>query len=139
MQFILTCSQMPTAQPPKLPYCGADAATEELLPEPSPGCDAPGRARAGKQRLRDDLRHLQSALASAVGLLMPYIAGQQLRIEAQSKTMKTAFNIIGASQHQLHGDGNIVVVNSTAYLHNGSYRLSHPFQKLLAVLFGPAA
>ena len=35
MQFILTCSQMPTAQPPKLPYCGADAATEEPLPEPS--------------------------------------------------------------------------------------------------------
>ena len=35
MQFILTCSQMPTAQPAKLPYCGADAATEELLPEPT--------------------------------------------------------------------------------------------------------
>ena len=35
MKFILSGSQMPTAQPAKLPYCGADAATEELLPEPS--------------------------------------------------------------------------------------------------------
>ena len=26
---------MPTAQPAKLPYCGADAATEELLPSRS--------------------------------------------------------------------------------------------------------
>ena len=73
MQFILTCSQMPTAQPAKLPYCGADAATEELLPEPSQDAYAPGRARSRRnRRLRDDLRHLQSALASAVGLLMPY-------------------------------------------------------------------
>ena len=35
MKFILSCSQMPTAQPAKLPYCGADAATEEPLPEPT--------------------------------------------------------------------------------------------------------
>ena len=35
MKFILSGSQMPTAQPAKLPYCGADAANEELLPEPS--------------------------------------------------------------------------------------------------------
>ena len=35
MKFILSGSQMPTAQPAKLPYCGADAATEEPLPEPT--------------------------------------------------------------------------------------------------------
>ena len=35
MQFILTGNQMPTAQAPKFPYCGADTATEELLPEPT--------------------------------------------------------------------------------------------------------
>ena len=38
-----------SAQPAKLLYCGADAATEELLPEAEPGCVTPGRARAGKQ------------------------------------------------------------------------------------------
>ena len=72
MQFILTCSQMPTAQPAKLPYCGADAATEELLPEPSQDAMRLAELEQENRRLRDDLRHPQSALASAVGLLMPY-------------------------------------------------------------------
>ena len=72
VQFILTCSQMPTAQPAKLPYCGADAATEELLPEPSQDAMRLAELEQENRRLRDDLRHLQSALASAVGLLMPY-------------------------------------------------------------------
>ena len=72
MKFILSGSQMPTAQPAKLPYCGADAATEELLPEPSKDALRLAELEAENQRLRDDLRHLQSALASAVGLLMPY-------------------------------------------------------------------
>ena len=71
MKFIFTCSQMPIAQPAKLPYCGADAATEELLPEPSQDALRLAELEAENQRLRDDLRHLQSALASAVGLLLP--------------------------------------------------------------------
>ena len=63
---------MPTAQPAKLPYCGADAATEQLLPEPDPKAERLAELEAENQRLRDDLRHLQSALASAAGLLLPY-------------------------------------------------------------------
>jgi hypothetical protein len=63
---------MPTAHPPKIPYCGADTATEELLPEPSDDAMRLAELEAENQRLRDDLRHLQSALASAVGLLLPY-------------------------------------------------------------------
>ena len=63
---------MPSAQPAKLPYCGADAATEELLPEPSEAELRVTELEAENQRLRDDLRHLQSALAAAAGLLMPY-------------------------------------------------------------------
>ena len=57
MQFILTCSQMPTAQPAKLPYCGADAATEELLPEPSQDAMRLAELEQENRRLRDDLRH----------------------------------------------------------------------------------
>ncbi|MGB8562549.1 MAG: hypothetical protein WCD83_03930 [Pseudolabrys sp.] len=72
MQFILTCNPMPIAQPPKFPYCGADAATEELLPEPSQDALRLAELEQENRRLRDDLRHLQSALASAVGLLLPY-------------------------------------------------------------------
>jgi hypothetical protein len=63
---------MPSAQAPKIPYCGADAATEELPPEPSQDALRLAELEAENQRLRDDLRHLQSALASAVGLLLPY-------------------------------------------------------------------
>ena len=55
---------MPTAQPAKLPYCGADAATEELVPEPSQDAMRLAELEAENQRLRDDLRHLQSVLSS---------------------------------------------------------------------------
>ena len=72
MKFILSGSQMPTAQPAKLPYCGADAATEELLPEPSHDAMRLAELEVENRQLRDDLRHVQSALASAVGLLLPY-------------------------------------------------------------------
>ena len=72
MQFILTCNPMPIAQPPKFPYCGADAATEELLPEPSQDALRLAELEQENRRLRDDLRHLRSALASAAGLLLPY-------------------------------------------------------------------
>ena len=64
---------MPTAQPAKLPYCGADAATEELLPEPSEAELRLAELEAENQDLRDDLRCLQSALVSAAGLLLPYV------------------------------------------------------------------
>ena len=50
----------------------AYAATEEPLPEPSEAELRLAELEAENQRLRDDLRHLQSALASAVGLLLPY-------------------------------------------------------------------
>ena len=63
---------MPTAQPAKLPYCGADAANEEPLPEPSQDAMRLAELEHENKQLRDDLRHLQSAMASAVGLLMPY-------------------------------------------------------------------
>jgi hypothetical protein len=63
---------LPTAQPAKLPYCGADAATEVLLPEPSQDALRLAELEQENRKLRDDLRHLQSALASAVGLLLPY-------------------------------------------------------------------
>ena len=63
---------MPTAQPAKLPYCGAEAATEEPLPEPSEAELRLAELEQENRQLRDDLRHLQSALASAVGLLLPY-------------------------------------------------------------------
>ena len=54
---------MPIAQAPKIPYCGTDAATEELLPEPSEAELRVTELEAENQRLRDDLRHLQSAMA----------------------------------------------------------------------------
>ena len=63
---------MPSAQPPKIPYCGAAAATEEPLPEPTEAELRMAELEQENGRLRDDLRHLQSALASAVGLLLPY-------------------------------------------------------------------
>jgi hypothetical protein len=63
---------MPTAQPAKLPYCGADAATEELPPEPDQNALRLAELEQENRQLRDDLRDLQSALASAVGLLLPY-------------------------------------------------------------------
>ena len=63
---------MPSAQPAKQPYCGADDPTEEPLPEPTEAELRMAELEAENQRLRDDLRHLQSALASAVGLLLPY-------------------------------------------------------------------
>jgi hypothetical protein len=64
---------MPASQASnKIPYCGADAATEEPLPEPSEAELRVIALETENQRLRDDLRHLQSALASAVGLLLPY-------------------------------------------------------------------
>ena len=54
------------------PYCGADAATEEPLPEPTEAELRMVELEQENRQLRDDLRHLQSALASAVGLLLPY-------------------------------------------------------------------
>ena len=64
---------MPASQASnKIPYCNADAATEEPLPDPTEAELRMAELEAENQRLRDDLRHLQSALASAVGLLMPY-------------------------------------------------------------------
>ena len=72
MKFILSGIQMPPAQPAKLPYCGADDPAEIPLPELSQDALRLAELEAENQRLRDDLRHVQSALASAIGLLMPY-------------------------------------------------------------------
>ena len=58
MQFILTRSQMPTAQPAKLPYCGADDPAEVLLPEPTEAELRMAELEQENRRLRDDLRHL---------------------------------------------------------------------------------
>ena len=63
---------MPAAHAPRIPYCGADDPTEIPLPELSQDALRLAELEAENQRLRDDLRHLQSALASAVGLLLPY-------------------------------------------------------------------
>ena len=51
------------SSPPKIPYCGADAATEEPLPEPTEDALSLAELEQENKRLRDDLRHLQSALA----------------------------------------------------------------------------
>ena len=59
MKFILSGSQMPTAQSPKIPYCGADAATEEPLPEPTEAELRMAELEQENRRMRDDLRHLQ--------------------------------------------------------------------------------
>ena len=72
MKFILSGIQMPIAQAPKIPYCGADAATEELLPQPTEAELKMAGLEQENRQLRDDLRRLQPALASAVGLLLPY-------------------------------------------------------------------
>ena len=63
---------MPTAHAPRKPYCGADDPTEELLPEPSQDALRLAELEAENQELRHQVRCLQSALASAAGLLMPY-------------------------------------------------------------------
>ena len=63
---------MPTDHAPKIPFCGQDSEAEVLLPEPDENAVRLAELEAENQRLRDDLRHLQSALASAVGLLLPY-------------------------------------------------------------------
>ena len=64
---------MPTAQPAKLPYCGADAATEELLPEPSQDAMRLAELEQENRDLRHQLKCLQSAVVSAAGLLQPYV------------------------------------------------------------------
>ena len=56
----------------KLPFAGKDDPAEELLPEPTEAELRMAELEQENRQLRDDLRHLQSALASAVGLLMPY-------------------------------------------------------------------
>ena len=63
---------MPIAQPAKIPFAGADDPAEVLLPEPSQDALRLAELEQENRQLRDDLRHLQSALASAVGLLLPY-------------------------------------------------------------------
>ena len=64
---------MPASQASnKIPFVGADDPTEVPLPEPTEAELRMAELEAENQRLRDDLRHLQSALASAVGLLLPY-------------------------------------------------------------------
>ena len=63
---------MPIVQPSnKIPFVGADDPTEQL-PEPDPNVLRLAELEQENKQLRDDLRHVQSALASAVGLLLPY-------------------------------------------------------------------
>ena len=64
---------MPAAQASnKIPFAGADDPAEELLPEPTEAELRMAELEQENRQLRDDLRNLQSALASAVGLLLPY-------------------------------------------------------------------
>ena len=62
---------MVATQPTKFAYAGADDPSE-ALPEPDPNVVRLAELEQENRQLRDDLRHLRSALASAVGLLMPY-------------------------------------------------------------------
>ena len=55
----------------KIPYVGADDPSE-VLPEPDPKAERLAELELENKKLRDDLCHVQSALASAVGLLLPY-------------------------------------------------------------------
>ena len=64
---------MPASQASnKIPYCGADAATEEPLPDPTEAELRMADLEQENRQLRDDLRHLELALASAAALLTPY-------------------------------------------------------------------
>ena len=63
---------MPSAQAQKIPFCGADSATEDLLPEPS---DAELRVielETELATLRQEVTHLRCALRAAATVLAPY-------------------------------------------------------------------
>ena len=62
---------MPTAQPAKLPYCGADAANEEPLPEPSETELGAIELEAELTSLRHEVKHLRCALKAAATVLAP--------------------------------------------------------------------
>ena len=64
---------MPIAQASnKIPYVGADDPAEEAVPEPTEAELRMAKLEQENRQLREDLRHLQSALASAAALLTPY-------------------------------------------------------------------
>ena len=66
----------PNADSPaaKLPYCGADAANEEPLPEPSETELRAIELEAELTSLRHEVKHLRCALKAAATVLAPYHA-----------------------------------------------------------------
>ncbi|MGB8897365.1 MAG: hypothetical protein WA322_23105 [Pseudolabrys sp.] len=63
---------MQSAQAPKIPFCGAASATEELLPEPTQVEIELQRLTDENAQLRLQLKHLQAALKIAANVLQPY-------------------------------------------------------------------
>jgi hypothetical protein len=69
-EFIYQVPKQPPS--PKLAYCGRDSVYEIPPPEPSKEAVRLAEVEAENQDLRHQVKCLQSALASAAGLLMPY-------------------------------------------------------------------
>jgi hypothetical protein len=58
----------------KIPYIGYQALYEAVLPEPSEDALARQRLELENQHLRDEVKHLRSALATAGRVLEPYFS-----------------------------------------------------------------
>jgi hypothetical protein len=62
----------------RIPYVGAEALMEELIPELSEDAAARERLEREDVELRDQVRHLQSALQIAARVLQPYYSRENL-------------------------------------------------------------
>ncbi len=65
---------MPVRQSAKIGYVGRESLTEGLLPNPTEDQIERERLEAENSQLRDELKYLRSALATAGRILQPYFA-----------------------------------------------------------------
>jgi hypothetical protein len=68
---------MPARQP-RIAYVGRESLMEELTPDPSEDAVARERLERENAELRDQVRHLQSALQIAARVLQPYYSRENL-------------------------------------------------------------